>query len=144
MSSSYALPFAVGIVTSFVKRNEVAASDLPGLIQTVHRAIATIGNAEEAPAEEQRKASPAQIRRSITPEALISFEDGKPYRLLKRHLKTHDLTPEQYRVRWGLPADYPMVAPAYAEKRREFARAIGLGRTTRGKSQKGQRSRSSV
>ncbi len=96
-----------------------------------------MGDEQPAAIEEQRKATPTQIRRSIRPEALISFEDVKAYRLLKRHLRTLDLTPEQYRAKWGLPADYPMTAPDYAQKRSQFAKAIGLGSKTRGRSGRG-------
>jgi predicted transcriptional regulator len=126
------LQLTAGIVTSFVERNRIAISDLPDLIGTVHRALAAIepGAAPEAP--ELKKATPAQIRKSITPEALISFEDGKPYRMLKRHLTKLGLTPEAYRSKWGLPTTYPMTAASYAEKRSAFAKAAGLGLRTRG------------
>ena len=137
MPATNALQLTAGIIASFVERNKVATNDLPDLIGAVHRAISTVGEDQTAAVEEQRKATPVQIRRSIRPEALISFEDGKPYRLLKRHLRTLDLTPEQYRAKWGLPADYPMTAPEYAEKRSQFAKSIGLGRKTRGGSSGG-------
>lgn len=122
------------IVSAYIERNKVDAGSLPELIRTVHGALAGItpGEGEEPPAAAKR-ASSAQIRRSITDNALISFEDGRPYRLLKRHLRALGLTPEEYRVKWGLPVDYPMVAPAYSARRSEFAKAAGLGVTTRRK-----------
>lgn len=122
------------IVAAYIERNKVDAESLPDLIRTVHGALAAItaGEGEEPPTAAKR-ASPAQIRRSITEDALISFEDGRPYRLLKRHLGSLGITPEEYRVKWGLPVDYPMVAPAYSTKRSEFAKAAGLGVTTRRK-----------
>jgi len=100
-----------------------------------------VGEEQPAPTQDSRKTTPAQVRKSIMPEALISFEDGKPYRLLKRHLRTLGLTPEEYRAKWGLPADYPMTAPGYAAKRSEFAKAAGFGRKTRGAAVKGGRKR---
>jgi predicted transcriptional regulator len=120
------------IVSAYIERHKVEAASLPELIRTVHGALAGItsdGGAE--PLAAAKKPSSAQIRKSITENALISFEDGRPYRLLKRHLRSLGLTPEEYRVKWGLPADYPMVAPAYSAKRSEFAKAAGLGVTTR-------------
>ncbi|WP_336492921.1 MucR family transcriptional regulator, partial [Methylobacterium nigriterrae] len=103
----------------------------PALIQAVHTSLAGLANetAQAATAEEQvEKATPSQIRKSVTPDALISFIDGKPYKTLKRHLTGHGLDPYSYRQRFGLPADYPMVAASYATQRSELAKAIGLGR----------------
>ncbi|HKT54363.1 MAG TPA: MucR family transcriptional regulator [Caulobacteraceae bacterium] len=142
MPTANALQLTAGIVSRFVQRNEIGANDLPALIQGVHQATAGAGHEDVNATEESRKATPAQIRRSMQSEVLISFEDGKPYRLLKRHLRTLGLTPEQYRAKWGLPADYPMTAPAYAEKRSQVAKAAGLGRTTRGPSRGGRSSSS--
>lgn len=124
------LELTTGIVASYVQNNRIAANELPDLIQKVHGALTRVGEPLPA-ASETAKASASQIRKSVTPEALISFEDGKPYRLLKRHLNTLGLTPQQYRAKWGLPPDYPMTAPAYAQRRSEFAKAAGLGRSTR-------------
>ncbi|MBV9510474.1 MAG: MucR family transcriptional regulator, partial [Caulobacteraceae bacterium] len=104
MPTDNALQLAAGIVSSFVQHNQVASNELPALIASVHHAIANVGEEQPAPAQDQRKTTPAQVRKSIMPEALISFEDGKPYRLLKRHLRTLGLTPEEYRAKWGLPA----------------------------------------
>ena len=120
------------IVSAFVERNPVSISELPQLIRLVHSALdAPAGAALEAEAAARKRLTTAQIRKSITPEALISFEDGRSYTMLRRHLRTVGLTPEAYRVKWGLPADYPMVAPSYSAKRSEFAKAAGLGTITR-------------
>lgn len=120
------------IVSAFVGRNPVSISELPELIRLVHGAMsAPDGASPEAEAASQKRASPAQIRKSVTPDALISFEDGRSYSMLRRHLRAVGLTPEEYRVKWGLPVDYPMVAPAYSARRSAVAKAAGLGTTTR-------------
>ena len=114
------------IVAAHVTNNEVAITELPNLIRTVHDALATLGTAPAAPAT---RAEPAvSVRSSIKPDYLVCLEDGKKLKMLKRHLMTHyNMTPEQYRAKWNLPADYPMVAPNYAETRRNLAKQIGLG-----------------
>jgi predicted transcriptional regulator len=119
---------ATEIVAAFVGHNTVAMSDLPGLIASVFQALRATGQAEaEKPVEASIPAVP--IRKSVGQEFLICLEDGKKLKTLKRHLATyHQLTPEEYRQRWGLPRDYPMVAPAYAAQRSALAREIGLGR----------------
>ena len=111
------------LVAAYVSNNRLPASELPGLIAEVHAALARIA----PPEPEVARPSPAAIRRSITPEALVSFEDGKGYKSLRRHLTVHGLTPEGYRTKWGLPADYPMVAPEYSARRSAIARGLGLG-----------------
>lgn len=116
------------VVSAYVSNNIVPVEQLPGLIREVHGALSsTSGSAQlEEPKEKQKPAVP--IKKSLTHDYLICLEDGKQFKSLKRHLKTHyDLTPEQYREKWGLPADYPMVAPAYAEARSKLAREMGLG-----------------
>lgn len=121
-----------GIVSAFVGRNPVPISELPQLIRLVHDALdAPVGETADAEAAAPKRATPAQIRRSITPEALISFEDGRSYAMLRRHLRTHGLTPKEYRTKWGLPPDYPMVAPGYSARRSAVAKAAGLGTRTR-------------
>jgi len=114
------------IVSAHVSNNSVAVSDLPLLIQNVHTALASLG---EEPVEPEVKQEPAvSVRASIRPDYIVCLEDGKKLKMLKRHLMTHyKLTPEQYRAKWNLPADYPMVAPNYAEQRRSLAKKIGLG-----------------
>lgn len=117
------------IVSAYVSNNPVPMSELPRLISHVHTALSKImnGPAVEAPVEIEEKATPAQLRKSVTPDALISFIDSKPYKTLKRHLAAHGLDPRSYRQRYGLPPDYPMVASCYAEQRSQIAKAIGLG-----------------
>jgi predicted transcriptional regulator len=117
------------IVASYVANNAVHRGDLPIVIASVHAALLglTIPKQEEA-----EKPQPAvSIRKSVTPDFLISLEDGKKYKTIKRHLGTLGLTAEEYRAKWGLPADYPMVAPNYAAKRSELARSSGLGQQRR-------------
>ena len=118
------------IVSAHVSHNPVPASELPGLIQEVFRTLSGVGS---APAPEPERPQPAvPIKKSITPGYLICLEDGKKLKMLKRHLKTaYNLSPEQYRERWGLPPDYPMVAPDYAKHRSSLAKKIGLGTTPR-------------
>ena len=115
------------IVSSHVANNSVAMADLPHLIEQVFQTLSKLGgSAGEAPAEKPKPAVP--IRRSITPDYIICLEDGKKLKMLKRHLRTaYDMSPEDYREKWGLPVDYPMVAPNYAAQRRQLAKKIGLG-----------------
>lgn len=119
------------IVSAYVSNNSVPAGELPALIATTHAAIAGLRLAPAAPVEE--KLTPAvTIKKSITPDFLICLEDGKKFKSLKRHLRTaYNMSPEEYRSRWGLPADYPMVAPAYAEARSTLAKKMGLGQQRR-------------
>ena len=115
------------IVSSHVSNNAVNQQDLSAMIESVFSTLEGLGAPKEEPKEELKPAVP--IRKSLTDEHIICLEDGKKLKMLKRHLATsYDLTPEEYRARWGLPADYPMVAPAYARKRQELAKKIGLGR----------------
>nr|WP_295108248.1 MucR family transcriptional regulator [uncultured Caulobacter sp.] len=115
------------IVANYVANNVTPVSELPALIRATHDALAGIGAPPAPTVEAVSKATPAQIRKSITPEALISFEDGKPYKTLKRHLTTHGMTVAEYKAKWGLPNDYPTTAPAYSEARSQMAKALGLG-----------------
>lgn len=115
------------IVAAHVSNNSVAVSDVPILIGNVHAALTGLTNEVEAPAATLEPAVP--VRNSIKRDYIICLEDGKKLKMLKRHLMTHyGMTPDDYRAKWGLSADYPMVAPAYAEQRRVLAKAIGLGR----------------
>jgi len=118
------------IVAAHVSNNSVAVSDLPTLIQNVYSALSGLRQ-EAAPA--QPKQEPAvSIRASVKPDYIVCLEDGKKLKMLKRHLMTHyQMTPDDYRAKWGLPADYPMVAPNYAEQRRSLAKKIGLGTARR-------------
>ena len=114
------------IVAAHVSNNSVAVSDLPVLIQNVHGALTGLGR--PAPAPEVKQEPAVSIRASVKPDYIVCLEDGKKLKMLKRHLMTHyQMTPEQYRAKWNLPADYPMVAPNYAEQRRSLAKKIGLG-----------------
>ena len=114
------------IVSAHIGKNQVAANALPELIQSVHRSLTTVGTAEPAAAP----LTPAvPIRRSVFPDHIVCLEDGKKLKMLKRHLQaSYGMTPQQYRERWGLPADYPMVAPNYASHRSTLAKQAGLGR----------------
>ncbi|GAN86753.1 MucR family transcriptional regulator [Komagataeibacter intermedius] len=120
------LELTTQIVSAHVSNNSVAADVLPDLIRNVYQALAMAGR----PAEEPEKLQPAvPIKRSVFPDYIVCLEDGKKLKMLKRHLQSaYGMTPEQYRERWGLPAEYPMVAPNYAERRSSLAREIGLGR----------------
>jgi predicted transcriptional regulator len=128
------LDLAGEVVSAYVANNPVPASELPGLIATLHSALQGLATGAPQATREQpevRKATPSQIRQSITPDALISFVDGKPYKTLKRHLTSHGLHPGSYRQRYGLPKDYPMVAVNYGARRSALAKAIGLGQSPR-------------
>lgn len=121
---------ASDIVAAYISNNSVPTSELPSLIQGVHTALKQLasGSTKAAPEELHEKATPAQIRKSVTPGGLVSFLDGKSYKTLKRHLAGYNLDPHSYRQRYGLPADYPMVAADYAAHRSALAKSIGLGR----------------
>ena len=120
------------IVSSHVANNSVAMADLPNLIEQVYATLSKLGSdVTDEPAAKPKPAVP--IRRSINPDYIVCLEDGKKLKMLKRHLRTaYNMSPEEYRERWGLPTDYPMVAPNYAAQRRTLAKKIGLG-TKRGK-----------
>ena len=114
------------IVSAHVSHNNVSVGDLPALIQNVHGALSGLGESANLP--EPLLEPAVSVRASVKPDYIVCLEDGKKLKMLKRHLMTHyQLTPEQYRAKWKLPADYPMVAPAYAEQRRSLAKKIGLG-----------------
>jgi predicted transcriptional regulator len=130
------LTLTADIVAAHVSNNSVAVNDLPNLIQNVHAALTGISHSSSAP--EPKPEPKVSIRSSIKPDYIVCLEDGKRLKMLKRHLMTHyNMTPDQYRQKWGLSSDYPMVAPNYAEQRRTLAKSIGLGtkrkRTSRGK-----------
>ena len=116
------------IVASYVATNPVAAADIPALIHSVHRALAGAADAASAPEPIVAKEPAVSIRKSLTPDYLICLEDGRRFKSLKRHLRTqYNLSPEDYRAKWGLPKDYPMVAPNYARARSDLAKQMGLG-----------------
>jgi predicted transcriptional regulator len=123
--SSDLLGLTTEIVAAHVANNTVAVSDLPQLINEVYRTLASVGSAPAAP---ERPQPAVAVKKSVHPDYIICLEDGKKLKMLKRHLKTaYNMTPEEYRDRWGLPADYPMVAPNYAAHRSTLAKKIGLG-----------------
>lgn len=127
--------YTVQIVSSFVGHNTIAATEIPALMATVHQGLTRLSSGAAAPEARPEPAVP--VRRSVMPEYIICLEDGKKLKMLKRHLKTaYNMTPEQYRDRWNLPADYPMVAPNYAKQRSKLAKQIGLG-TARSDRKKG-------
>jgi len=120
------------IVSAYVSNNSVPAGELPNLIATTYAAMTGLGSESAAPTIEEKLTPAVAIKKSITAEYIISLEDGKKFKSLKRHLRTaYDMSPEQYRARWGLPSDYPMVAPAYAEARSNLAKKMGLGQQRR-------------
>ncbi|CAI9406564.1 Transcriptional regulatory protein ros [Pleomorphomonas sp. T1.2MG-36] len=126
------LDIAASIVSAYVGNNSLPTPELPALIASVHAALVrvrgglTTGENQEAPAEPAKPAVP--VKKSITPDFLICLEDGKKFKSLKRHLRTHyDMSPDEYRAKWNLPSDYPMVAPSYAEARSNLAKQMGLG-----------------
>lgn len=128
--SNELLTLTTQIVSAHVGHNAVDLSDLPTLIEQVYRTLSNVGS---EPAPQMERPQPAvPIKKSVTPEYIICLEDGKQLKMLKRHLKTaYNMTPEEYRERWGLAADYPMVAPNYAKQRSKLAKQIGLGTRAR-------------
>jgi len=117
------------IVAAHVSNNTLAVNDLPQLIQDVYATLATVGT---APASSEKLQPAVSVKKSVTPDYIVCLEDGKKLKMLKRHLKTaYNMTPEEYREKWGLPRDYPMVAPNYAKHRSDLAKEIGLGKKSR-------------
>ncbi|WP_410050643.1 MucR family transcriptional regulator [Bosea sp. BH3] len=130
-SNDVIVDLVAGIVSAFVAHNSVPTSELPALIASTHAALVGLGK-EQAPVVEEKLVPAVAIKKSITPDHLICLEDGKKFKSLKRHLRSaYDLSPDQYRAKWGLPSDYPMVAPAYAEARSNLAKKMGLGNQRR-------------
>lgn len=127
------------IVSAYVGNNTVATADLPNLIQSIHRALSGVAAGVEA-VEAAPKEPAVPLKRSITPDYLICLEDGRKFKSLKRHLRTkYNMSPEEYRAKWGLAKDYPMVAPNYAKARSELAKQMGLGQGGRKAPRKGVR-----
>ena len=127
MEQDNLIELTADVVSAYVSNNSIQSSDLPALISEVHAALhRTLGGPAEPEPEPQKPA--VSIKKSVTPDYLICLDDGKKFKSLKRHLRTHyDMTPEDYREKWGLPADYPMVAPNYAKARSMLAKKMGLG-----------------
>jgi predicted transcriptional regulator len=134
MNSSQSYPhllsMTTGILSAYVRYNAIQPAEIPGAVTSVFRMLQSIDR-KQRPQSAPPKMSQQAIAQSITRDFLISFEDGKPYKTLRRHLAIHGLTPDAYRAKWGLEEDYPMTAPAYSERRSELARALGLGRRHR-------------
>lgn len=128
-SEDETLHLAVEIVSAYVSNNKIASEDLGNFIQSVHATLANIAQKDLISESEAPKPA-VSVRKSVTPDYLICLEDGKKLKMLKRYLRTnYDMTPEEYRLKWNLDPDYPMVAPNYAKQRSAFAKKIGLGRT---------------
>ena len=138
---SEVIEMTADIVSAFVSNNSVPAAEVPGLIQSVHRALSTISTNSE-PAEAAPREPAVPVKKSVNPDFIVCLEDGRKFKSLKRHLRTkYNMSPEEYRSKWGLAKDYPMVAPNYAKARSDLAKQMGLGqggRAARG----GGRSRS--
>jgi predicted transcriptional regulator len=134
-SQAELLQFGADIVSAYVTRNQVSAASLPELIRTVHQTLSALEGSQAAPSAPAAKQKPAvPVSRSVQHDHIVCLEDGKKLTMLKRYLRArYDLSPEEYRRKWGLPPEYPMVAPAYAERRSDFAKKIGLGKGVRRK-----------
>src|SRR6185295_19414009 len=125
------IELTAGIVSAYVSNNSVSASDIPSLINQVHSALLRVSGGQSDVQPEPLKPA-VSVKKSITSDYLVCLEDGKKFKSLKRHLRTqYNMTPEQYREKWGLPPDYPMVAPNYAQARSELAKQMGLGQQRR-------------
>jgi len=130
-SSEELLRLGAEIVAAYVSRNAVSAEAVPDIIRTVHHALEGLARGAPAPVEERPKPA-VPLSKSVQHDYIVCLEDGKRLKMLKRYLRSrYDMSPDEYRRRWGLPADYPMVAPAYAARRSDFAKQIGLGRGVR-------------
>ena len=126
--ASQSIELAVEIVAAFVANNSLPIAELPGLIHATHAALERLPSGPVDPAPQLEKKEPAvSIRKSLTPDFLVCLDDGKKFKSLRRHLATLGMTPDQYRAKWGLPSDYPMVAPNYAAARSQLAKQSGLG-----------------
>ena len=127
------IELAADLVSAYVSNNMIPATELPALLQTVYAALGRLAAGEAVSLSGASRAPAVSVRKSVTPDFIICLEDGKKFKSLKRHLRTqYDMSPEDYREKWGLPSDYPMVAPNYAKARSDLARQMGLGQTGRG------------
>ncbi|MDH3474697.1 MAG: MucR family transcriptional regulator [Rhodospirillales bacterium] len=135
LPSAEILRMTSDVVAAYLHNNPLPTGELAGVIQTVHGSLTALNNGGAPESEPQKPA--VSPRRSVLPDYIVCLEDGKKLKMLKRHLRTtYDMTPDEYRAKWGLPADYPMVAPNYAKQRSAFAKKIGLGRGTKGPGKK--------
>lgn len=132
MEEADVLRLSVEIVASYLANNSVSAGAIPDVIRSVHESLTHVGRPEPPPRPAERQKPAVPIGRSVNQDYIVCLEDGKRLKMLKRYLRSrYNLTPDEYRRKWGLPPDYPMVAPAYASRRSEFAKQIGLGRGVR-------------
>ncbi|MEA1647839.1 MucR family transcriptional regulator [Nitrospirillum sp. BR 11164] len=130
------LKLSSDIVAAYVAKNHISPGELPGLIHSVYGSLVRIDSPAPEPVPEAKLVPAVPVRKSVTPDYIVCLEDGKKLKMLKRHLRTaYGLSPEEYREKWGLPVDYPMVAPNYAEQRSGLAKAIGLGTRGRGEAE---------
>jgi len=124
---SEVIEMTADIVSAFVSNNSVPATELPALIQSVHRALSSVSSTPEVVESTPREPA-VPVKKSVNPDFLVCLEDGRKFKSLKRHLRTkYNMSPEEYRAKWGLPKDYPMVAPNYAKARSDLAKQMGLG-----------------
>lgn len=131
ISDAELLHMASDIAAAYVSHNNLSAEQLPDVIKTVHATLWSVGRGSGRDRDNPKPAVP--VRRSITPDYIVCLEDGKRLKMLKRHLRSaYNMTPDEYRAKWSLPSDYPMVAPNYAKQRSQFAKKIGLGRKGKG------------
>src|SRR3954462_9504121 len=131
-STPKTIELAAEIVSAFVSNNSVPVTELPALISNVHAALTNVASGSTQQPAEEPKAPAVPIKKSVQPDYIVCLDDGKRFKSLKRHLRTtYNMTPEQYRAKWGLPASYPMVAPNYAAARSELAKSLGLGQQRR-------------
>ena len=134
VSRNDVLRMTVRVAAAYVAKSSLESDQLPALLHTVHDALSGLGEAPEAETRQVNRRPAVSISKSVAPNYIVCLEDGRRLKMLKRHLKAaYGLSPEEYRQRWNLPSDYPMVAPKYAEQRSKFAKQMGLGRTRRGK-----------
>ena len=135
LPSAEILRMTSNVVAAYLHNNPLPSAELPNVIQTIHGSLKALNNGGETQSAPQKPA--VSVRRSVTPDYIVCLEDGKKLKMLKRHLRTtYGLTPDEYRAKWGLPADYPMVAPNYAKQRSAFAKKIGLGHTSKSRGKK--------
>ena len=138
VSAEEILRMTAEVVSAYLSNNMLPASQISEVIQTVHSSLNALGTGKTESASEPPKPA-VPVKKSVTPDYIICLEDGKKLKMLKRHLRsTYNMTPDEYRAKWGLPSDYPMVAPNYAQQRSEFAKKIGLGRNSGRGSRRGR------
>jgi len=136
-NTPHLVELAADIVSAYVSNTSVRAEDLPGLINSIHGALQNVGTGGQTAPEKHE--APMSWKKAIKPDYIVSFEDGKHYKSMKRHLTGRGITPQQYREKWGLPGDFPMVAQNYAKARSEMAKKFGLGQGSAARKGKGRK-----